>query len=126
MPAVARIRRAVRAAGLATPIVVAGGISTFDQAEEILRRGEADLVAAARQSLADPDWFRKLRHGRGAEIRRCVYSNYCEGRDQKHKQVTCQLWDRVGLDEPGVELSRGGRRRLLAPAWEPPGSDRSR
>jgi 2,4-dienoyl-CoA reductase-like NADH-dependent reductase (Old Yellow Enzyme family) len=126
VPAVARIRQAVRAAGLATPIVVAGGISTFDQAEEILRRGEADLVAAARQSLADPDWFRKLRYGRGAEIRRCVYSNYCEGLDQKHKQVTCQLWDRVGLDEPGVELSRGGRRRLLAPAWEPPGSDRSR
>ncbi len=117
VPAVARIRRAVRAAGLATPVVVAGGISTFDQAEKILRRDEADLVAAARQSLADPDWFRKLRHGRGEEIRRCVYTNYCEGLDQKHKQVTCQLWDRVALDEPEIKLSKGGRRRLLAPAW---------
>ena len=35
----------------------------------------------------------------GAEVRRCTYTNYCEGLDQRHKQVTCQLWDRV-LDEP--------------------------
>jgi 2,4-dienoyl-CoA reductase-like NADH-dependent reductase (Old Yellow Enzyme family) len=119
VPAVARIRRAVREAGLATPVVVAGGIATFEQAEGILRRGEADLVAAARQSLADPDWYRKMRLGRGEEIRRCVYTNYCEGLDQKHKQVTCQTWDRLALDEPGVQLSRGGRRRLTPPNWRP-------
>jgi 2,4-dienoyl-CoA reductase-like NADH-dependent reductase (Old Yellow Enzyme family) len=119
LPAVARIRRAVRGAGFDTPIVAAGGISTFDQAETILERGEADLVAAARQSLADPDWFRKIRLGRGEEIRRCLYTNYCEGLDQKHKQVTCQTWDRLDLDEPGIGLSRGGRRRLTAPAWDP-------
>ena len=114
---VARIRSAVRAVGLETPIVVAGGLSSFDQAEEILRQGQADIVAAARQSLADPDWFRKVEAGRGDEVRRCVYTNYCEGLDQKHKQVTCQLWDRVDLDEPGVRLSKDGKRRLTAPGW---------
>ncbi|MCP4204109.1 MAG: NADH:flavin oxidoreductase [bacterium] len=117
VPATARIRAAIREAGLATPVVVAGGISTFEQAEAILRRGDADIVAAARQSLADPDWFRKIGLGRGDEIRRCVYTNYCEGLDQKHKQVTCQLWDRENLDEPGVRLSKDGRRRLMAPDW---------
>ncbi|MGH9465508.1 MAG: NADH:flavin oxidoreductase [Thermoanaerobaculia bacterium] len=117
--ATARVRRAVREAGLATPVIAAGGISTFEQAEALLAAGEADAVAAARQSLADPDWFLKIRLGRGDEIRRCVYTNYCEGLDQKHKQVTCQLWDRVALDEPGVRLSADGRRRLLAPAWMP-------
>ena len=119
VPAAARIRAAVRAAGCATPVVVAGGICGFAQAEEILRRGEADIVAAARQSLADPDWYRKVRLGHGGEVRRCVYSNYCEGLDQKHKQVTCQLWDRVELDEPGVRLANDGRRRLTPPLWEP-------
>ena len=74
-------------------------------------------MAAARQSLADPDWFRKMRLGRGPEIRRCIYTNYCEGLDQKHKQVTCQLWDRESLDAPGVALSVDGRRRLEAPDW---------
>ncbi len=117
--ATARIRRAVREAGLATPVVVAGGIATFEQAEGILAAGEADAVAAARQSLADPDWFLKMRLGRGEEIRRCVYTNYCEGLDQKHKQVTCQLWDRLALDEPGTRRSADGRRRLTAPAWAP-------
>ena len=110
-----RIREAVRALGLETPIVVSGGIHTFDQAEEILRSGAADVIGAARQSLADPDWFLKMRTGYGSEIRRCVFTNYCEGLDQMHKQVTCKLWDRVELDEPGVSLSDDGRRRLVAP-----------
>ena len=119
VPAVARIRRAVREAGLETPVVAAGGIGTWEQAEGILQRGEADLIAAARQSLADPDWFRKMRLGRGDEVRRCLYTNYCEGLDQKHKQVTCQLWDRVALDEPELQLSKDGKRRLTAPPWDP-------
>jgi len=120
VPKQAQIRAAVRAAGFSTPTVVAGGISTFDQAEGILERGEADLIGAARQSLADPDWFLKLRLGRGEEVRRCIYSNYCEGLDQKHKQVTCQLWDREAMDEPGLPLASDGRRRLTPPAWKRP------
>jgi 2,4-dienoyl-CoA reductase-like NADH-dependent reductase (Old Yellow Enzyme family) len=117
VPKQARIRAAVRAAGFQTPTVVAGGISTFALAEGILQRGEADLIGAARQSLADPDWFLKLRSGRGDDIRRCIYSNYCEALDQRHRQVTCQLWDREGLEEPGIRLSSDGRRRLTPPAW---------
>ena len=113
-----RIRAAIRAAGSDTPVVVAGGISVFDQAEQVLASGAADIVAAARQSLADPDWFLKMRLGRGDEIRRCVFTNYCEGLDQVHKQVTCKLWDREQLDEPGVAISIEGRRRLVAPRWD--------
>ncbi|HEX5706930.1 MAG TPA: hypothetical protein VFX96_06525 [Pyrinomonadaceae bacterium] len=118
LPLVRAIKRAVVEAGFETPVVAAGGITTFEQAEEILRRGDADIVGAARQSLADPDWFLKARAGRGAEVRRCTYTNYCEALDQMHKQVTCKLWDRQALDEPGVRLSDDGRRRLLPPTWE--------
>jgi 2,4-dienoyl-CoA reductase-like NADH-dependent reductase (Old Yellow Enzyme family) len=110
-----RIRHAIRDAGLDTPVVVAGGISTFDQAEAVLASGAADVVAAARQSLADPDWFLKMRLGRGDEVRRCCFTNYCEGLDQMHKQVTCKLWDREALDKTGIPLSTDGKRRLLAP-----------
>src|SRR5207302_5153236 len=59
VPLAAAIKRAVNAAGFATPVVTSGAIATFDQAEAILARGDADVVAAARQSLADPDWFLK-------------------------------------------------------------------
>jgi len=112
-----RIRRTIRDAALETPIVVSGGIAGFDQAESVLAREEADIVAAARQSLADPDWFRKVRLGQGNEVRRCVFTNYCEALDQKHKQVTCKLWDRVDLDQPEVTRSHDGNRRLVAPPW---------
>ncbi len=111
------IRAAVRAAGLTTPVVGAGGICEFAQAEAVLERGEADLVASARQSLADPDWFQKIRLGRGNEIRRCEFTNYCEALDQQHKQVTCKLWDREALDAPDVTLASDGKRRLVAPKW---------
>ncbi len=113
----AKVRQAVRQAGYPTPIAVAGGITSFAQAEAILEADQADIIAAARQSLADPDWFRKVRLGLGETVRRCKYTNYCEGLDQKHKQVTCQLWDREQLDQPDVKLASDGRRRLTAPAW---------
>jgi len=112
------VRSALRDAGLETPVVVAGGICSFGQAEGLLERGEADVVGAARQTIADPDWFRKVHRGRGEEVRRCKYTNYCEALDQKHAQVTCQLWDRKQLDEPDVPLASDGRRRLVAPRWE--------
>ena len=135
----ARVRAAVRAAGLETPVVASGGINGFRMAERALRDGICDAIGAARQTLADPDWFLKLELGRGERIRRCSYTNYCEGLDQRHKQVTCRLWDRL-LDEPanpplgpgssaaghpatapgaGPRMSSDGRRRLLAPPWRP-------
>ena len=115
------------AAGHETPVVTSGGIHSFDQAEAILARGEADCVAAARRTLADPDWFRKIRLGLGAHVRRCEFTNYCEGLDQRHKQVTCKLWDRDFIPgDPTVRLSSDGKRRLDAPGWDPPAEDDER
>jgi len=122
LPATAQVRRAVRAAGFATPVVAAGGIHGFTEAERILADGEADIIASARQSIADPDWFLKMRLGYGSDVRVCIYSNYCEALDTRHKQVTCELWDREERDAPGVTLSVDGKRRLLPPRWERPDS----
>jgi 2,4-dienoyl-CoA reductase-like NADH-dependent reductase (Old Yellow Enzyme family) len=118
VPLVAKIKQAVNAAGFTTPIVATGGITTFAQAESILQQGHADIAGLARQALADPDWFIKVRLGRGDEIRRCTYTNYCEALDQAHRQVTCKLWDRKELDQPGMKMAEDGRRRLLAPEWK--------
>lgn len=118
VPLAAAIRRELRAAGCATPVVTAGGIASPWQAEEILARGDADVVAVARQALADPDFFRKIRSGRGEEVRRCLFTNYCEGLDQKHREVTCQLWDRAHEEpNPSGLRSADGKRRLVAPPW---------
>ncbi|HKP45621.1 MAG TPA: NADH:flavin oxidoreductase [Pyrinomonadaceae bacterium] len=117
VPLVAQIKKAVNQAGFKTPIVATGGISTFEQAEAILQKGQADIVGFARQALADPDWFVKVRSGRGNEVRRCTYTNYCEALDQAHRPVTCKLWDRLELDEEGIATVDEGRRRLLPPDW---------
>ena len=121
VPLAAAIRAAIRDDGHDIPVVTAGGLCTFDQAEGILQHEEADIIGSARQSLADPDWFRKMRLGHGDTIRRCVFTNYCEGLDQMHKQVTCKLWDKqFDKDDPQTPLSHDGRRRLLPPDWSPP------
>lgn len=111
------IRAATRAAGHRTPVVAAGGICHFEQAEAILQREQADIVAAARQSLADPDWWKKMRLGHGHEVRRCAFTNYCEGLDQKHKEVTCQLWDRDFDPADAIPRSADGKRRMIPPRW---------
>jgi dimethylglycine catabolism A len=115
----AAVRQAVRAAGSLAPVVCSGGIHNFEMAEDFLARGVCDIIGAARQSLADPDWFRKTLLGLGAEVRVCEYTNYCEGLDQKHKQVTCQLWDKLP-SATGERRTRDGKRRLTAPTWQPP------
>lgn len=104
------IKRALEKRASPIPVVTSGGIGTFELAESILRDGSADIIGAARASLADPDWFLKARLGHGASVRRCEYTNYCEALDQKHQAVTCKLWDRTGVP-------RGGARRMEAPAW---------
>ncbi|HSE25903.1 MAG TPA: hypothetical protein VLB68_29825 [Pyrinomonadaceae bacterium] len=118
VPLVASIKETINKAGFKVPVIAAGGITTFSQAEEILKTGKADIVGLARQALADPDWFTKVRLGYGAEVRRCTYTNYCEALDQAHRAVTCKLWDRHDLDEPGAATVDDGRRRLIPPAWK--------
>jgi hypothetical protein len=61
-----------------------------------------------------------VRLGRGGEVRRCKFTNYCEGLDQRHKEVTCQLWDReFGDGDDAAPRSKDGKRRLLPPDWRP-------
>ena len=50
------IRNAIHRAGFRTPVVCTGGVHNFAMAESWLAEGVCDIVGAARQSLADPDW----------------------------------------------------------------------
>ncbi len=45
------------------PVICVGGIKRAAQAEDILAKGYADLVALGRQQLADPNWTNKVRDG---------------------------------------------------------------
>ncbi len=86
------VRRAVRSAGLATPIVAAGKIATLAFAESVVRGGHGDLVGLARALLADPDLPKKWARGEEDRVVRCLYGNVCKALDESFKRVDCTLW----------------------------------
>ena len=57
------------------PVVTTNRINTPEVAEEILARGDADMVSMARPLLADAEFVRKAREGRAAEINICIACN---------------------------------------------------
>jgi 2,4-dienoyl-CoA reductase-like NADH-dependent reductase (Old Yellow Enzyme family) len=96
----AGIKAFVNAHGYQTPIVTTGKIPTPQSAEEILQRGQADIIGFSRALLADPDWPKKARLGQEERIVRCVYGNVCKALDENFKQVKCTLWLKHGLHPP--------------------------
>ena len=59
------------------PVVAAGRITDPHEAEEILRKGKADLIGLGRALIADPEWPHKAMLGEVEEIRRCIACNQC-------------------------------------------------
>ncbi|MGE4409911.1 MAG: FAD-dependent oxidoreductase [Sphingobium sp.] len=57
------------------PVIGSGSIVSPDAAAEIIASGSADFVSLGRPMLADPDWARKAREGRAAEITPCIRCN---------------------------------------------------
>jgi len=57
------------------PVIAVGRFSDPSLANEVIARGEADLVAFGRQYLADPDFLIKAREGRPEDIRKCIACN---------------------------------------------------
>jgi 2,4-dienoyl-CoA reductase-like NADH-dependent reductase (Old Yellow Enzyme family)/thioredoxin reductase len=57
------------------PVIGVGRFTDLILADEVIGRGEADLVAFGRQFLADPDFILKTREGRSEDVRKCIACN---------------------------------------------------
>ncbi|WP_038384399.1 FAD-dependent oxidoreductase, partial [Bradyrhizobium elkanii] len=57
------------------PVIASNRINMPEVAEEILSKGQADLVSMARPLLADPDFVLKAASGRSDEINTCIACN---------------------------------------------------
>ncbi|MBW2599049.1 MAG: FAD-dependent oxidoreductase [Deltaproteobacteria bacterium] len=57
------------------PVIAVGRFNDPALADEVIKRGDADLVAFGRQFLADPDFLIKAREGRTEDIRKCLACN---------------------------------------------------
>ncbi|QJR82215.1 NADPH-dependent 2,4-dienoyl-CoA reductase [Alteromonas pelagimontana] len=60
---------------LSIPVITSNRINMPDVAEEVLARGDADMVSMARPFLADPEFMRKAQEGRADEINTCIGCN---------------------------------------------------
>lgn len=60
---------------LSVPVVTSNRINTPEVAEEVLERGDADMVSMARPFLADPDFVIKAAAGKSDEINTCIACN---------------------------------------------------
>ncbi len=65
-----RLRRELK-----VPMITSNRINMPQVAEDVLARGDADLVSMARPMLADPDLVNKAREGREDEINTCIGCN---------------------------------------------------
>ena len=62
---------------LKIPVVYAGRVSDIQTAEQVLARGEADVVGMARAMFADEEIVSKAKAGKADEIRPCIGCNDC-------------------------------------------------
>lgn len=72
------------------PVVATNRINTPDVGEDILAKGEADLICMARPFLADPDFVNKAAAGTPEQINTCIACNQaCLDHIFQKKRATC-------------------------------------
>ena len=89
---------AIKAAGVKTPVVTLGGINTPELAEQILAEGKADVIAMARQSIADPYFPEKARHGKAQDIIPCLRCLDCLTGLHAGNQLSCAVNPRTAQE----------------------------
>lgn len=81
-----------------TPVGTVGALNHPQQMDEIIASGQADVVFAARQGLADPDFIIKTMTGREDEIRRCIRCFECFSCDTTKRQFVCAINPEIGRE----------------------------
>ncbi|HET7670117.1 MAG TPA: NAD(P)-binding protein [Burkholderiales bacterium] len=71
------LTRELRRAIPGVPVAAVGRITDPAEADALLQRGDAELVALGRALVTDPAWLLKAQAGRAHEIRHCVACNTC-------------------------------------------------
>jgi 2,4-dienoyl-CoA reductase (NADPH2) len=72
------------------PLITTNRINMPEVAEEILARGEADMVSMARPFLADSQWIKKAQESRRDEINTCIACNQaCLDHVFEGKRASC-------------------------------------
>lgn len=82
------------------PVIGAGRIPTPEVAEDILQKGDVDLIGLCRPVLCDPYWPNKYKEGRGKDVLKCTYCNSCREMEGGFTTVECIQWKKKGQPQP--------------------------
>lgn len=91
-------RTAVVHEALDIPVTCVGNIPDIDTAERIIAEGKADIVAMARNILADMDFVNKAYRGEAENIRPCLRCIECASRPAKGGGVRCSVNPQLGRE----------------------------
>ncbi|HYB21928.1 MAG TPA: FAD-dependent oxidoreductase [Thermodesulfobacteriota bacterium] len=81
------------------PVATVGRIVDPRMAEEVLRKGKADLITMGRALLADPDFPRKAQKGKVEDIRPCIAClQGCRERLYQGESITCLVNPAAGQE----------------------------
>ncbi len=78
------------------PVVANGRYTSPDDMAELVKSGVADIIGAARPSIADPFLPNKIRDGRTDDIRECIGCNMCVSKFNQCGQIACTQNQTVG------------------------------
>ncbi|WP_306391402.1 NADPH-dependent 2,4-dienoyl-CoA reductase [Telluria beijingensis] len=107
---------------VAIPVVASNRINMPGEAEDILARGDADLVSMARPFLADPDFVAKAASGRTDEINTCIACNQaCLDHTFSNKRATCLVNPRACHETELVYRKAAVARRIAVVGAGPAG-----
>lgn len=81
------------------PVIAVGRLDIPEVAEDVIKKGKADIVALGRALLADPLWPRKVHRGDVEEIRPCLACHECLYRViHEHKPLCCAVNPALGRE----------------------------
>lgn len=82
-------------------VMTTGNIRDPKVAEEILEKGDADLIGMGRGLIAEPEWGNKVREGREEDLRKCISCNIgCAGhRIGINRPIRCTINPAINTGE---------------------------
>jgi 2,4-dienoyl-CoA reductase (NADPH2) len=104
------------------PVVTSNRINLPQVGEEVLARGDADLISMARPFLADPEWVLKATAGRADEINVCIACNQaCLDHVFARRHASCLVNPRAARETELVLLPTRRTRRIAVVGAGPAG-----
>ena len=100
----AAIKEGCRSLGVGTKITLMGGCQDPAILDEVIARGQADMIGSARGFIADPNWPLKAQTGKADEIIPCLRCNKCHQAHTDDWNSVCAVNPEFGIQHRLIHM----------------------